>query len=297
MPWRGERASYHESFRPARPAVLHVRHLAAYSVLVLLLAGCFHAPTTSTERSASFAPFVEERIDGRPLRDFIADRTALLVGGMSTDALCSHAFASLSTAIKSVHGRYALGTATAVDARGYLLTAAHCVEWQPLHALYLDAGHVRVAPVRIVWRGDATREGCDMALLAIDRPLPAHFAWADEIKTGNVVVGAGPDYDAPAFGLGFFSGTAVKLEPNSTRPPAGATIFHTGPVHLGDSGGPLATTNGELLAINVGDIHELNLLLFSYQRASRAHRPDLPWLRDLVDRDFAANPPRSSIAD
>lgn len=280
-------------------AALRLRPCLAALVAVQFLTGCLQ-PTTSVERAATFQSFAARRVGAERLQDFIAQRTALLIGGMPADEVCSHAFASFAGAVKAVHGRYALGSATAIDSRGYLLTAAHCVAWKPLQALYWENGHVRLVPARVVWSGDADREGRDLALLAIDRPLPAHFAWAGDVRAGEPVVGAGPEYDSPAaFGLGWFSGTAVKTEarPPAGAEPAGTTIYHTGPVHLGDSGGPLATLDGRLVGITVGDIHELNLLRFSYQRASRAHRPDLAWLRDRVERDFASRRQAPPAAD
>lgn len=148
------------------------------------------------------------------------------------------------------------------------------------------------SPARVVWSGNARREGDDLAVLAIDRPVAAHFAWSDGIPAGEPVVGAGPDYDHTApLGLGLFSGTTLNAAPSAPGAAAGRAVFHTGPVHLGDSGGPLATAGGRLIAINVGDIHELNVFRLSYRKASRAHRPDLDWLRRVIEQDFAARKP------
>jgi S1-C subfamily serine protease len=275
-----------------------MRWLAASgSALVLaLLGGCLQAPATAVERAASFQALTARRVGDEALQDFVARRTALLIGGMPAGAVCSLPGDSVGSFVKAVHGRYALGSATAIDGRGYFLTAAHCVDWPSLHVLYFDADGVRLSAARLVWRGDSSRN--DLAVLAIDRPLTAYFAWADGIEIGNAVVGVGPEYEPENFGLGYFSGVALKLEPwAGPAVPAGMTLYHTGPMHLGDSGGPLANPDGQLIGINVGDIHELDILRFSYQKASRAHRPDLDWLRDLMESDFASNPPPSRPAD
>lgn len=250
------------------------------------------SPSSTAERAETFAPFASRRVGDAFLSDFIAQRTALLVGGMPDEAMRSHAFGSMSEAVKAAHGKHALGTAAAVDRRGYFLTAAHCIRWQPLHVVYPDGGDVRVARARVVWHGDPRKEGSDLAVVAIGEPLREVFAWAETVAVGDAVLGAGPNYDgAERFGLGFFSGVAVKLESNPDSKPPGTTLYHTGPMHLGDSGGPLTTPDGKLVGINVGDIHELNVFRLSYKRAARAHRPNPALLRELIERDAAAPRP------
>ncbi|MDO8545401.1 MAG: serine protease [Opitutaceae bacterium] len=261
---------------------------AGVPLALALLGGCVSSPS-SAERAASFQPFASRRVGAEPLQDFLTQRTAVLIGGMPADAVSTVCTESVASALKAVHGRYAVGSATAIDARGYFLTAAHCLEWQPLHVVRADGARIRLSMARVVWRGDPSAEGGDLAVLAIDESLRGHFSWADPVEAGEPVVGVGPNYDAAAdFGLGCFSGRTLKLEKHAEVEPRGTTVFHSGPMHLGDSGGPLATTGGQLIAVNVGDIHELNLLRLSHEKASRAHRPNLEWLRQLVERDVSS---------
>ncbi len=264
---------------------------------LLLLGGCIHEPSTTRERAASFAAFAGQRVGAERLQDFVIQRTALLIGGLDPSAVSALPVESVASALKEVHGRYAIGSAAAIDARGYFLTAAHCLDWQPLHVLYAHNGGVAVSAARVVWHGDASVEGGDLAVLAIDQALDRHFSWAEQITAGEPVIGVGPNYDYSGhFGIGCFSGVALKFEAHTAGIPSGSTVFHSAPMHLGDSGGPLTTTDGRLVAINVGDIHELNLLRFAYRRASRAHRPDLEWLRALVEADFISTHRRATSA-
>lgn len=268
-----------------RPFRRFATHLAGVAALCLL-SGCTLFWPTPEQRAASFAPHAPAQVEGTPIYDYVARRTAVLVGGMPPEVAAEVPISSLATAMAALHGRFAIGSATLIDRRGYLLTAAHCLVWQPLHVLFLDGPNVRLERARVVWHGDAQREGTDLALLAVDTTIPAAFAWAPEIPERGSVIGVGPKHERRgAHGLSFFSGEIVRVDRQVESVPPSATVFHSSPVRVGDSGGPLVTVEGRLIGVNVGDTQELNLFRLRYHKAARAHRPDLAWLQERIERD------------
>src|SRR5580658_2089603 len=65
---------------------------------------------------------------------------------------------------------------------------------------------------------------------------------------------------------------------------------HNAPLHPGDSGGPVVSTDGGLGGINADAvIGRPRWLSFSVETlSSAAERPDLEWLRQLIEQDAAA---------
>jgi S1-C subfamily serine protease len=280
--------------RDAAVAPLRLRLFSGFGKRLLCLAalsllpGCTLFWPTVEERAASFAPHAPANVEGTPIYDYVARRTAVLVGGMSPEAAAAVPLSSLATAMRAMHGRFAIGSATIIDRRGYLLTAAHCLVWQPLHVLFLDGATVRLARAQVVWHGDPQREGTDLALLAVDTALPEAFTWAADVPERGPVIGAGPKHERRgAHGLSCFSGEVVRATRHQNSAPPSTTVFHSSPVRVGDSGGPLLSVEGRLIAVNVGDTHELNVFRLRYHKAARAHRPDLDWLRERIERDLS----------
>lgn len=260
---------------------------------VTLLAGCAtrHVAHTATteERAASFAAFAALRVSGQPLEDFLVQRSAVLVGGAQI------AFDVSAAGPKAVSYRvvgphhFGISTATAVDRRGYFLTTAHSITAGPLYLVYSTGEGLRVAEPRVVWRGDPDA-GPDLALLCIDRPVERVFEWADGFRANDGVVEVGPNFETPlSFAIDCFGGRAVQTVRRAFRDGEvnGSILLHTAPGHPGDSGGPLATKDGRLLAIAVGGLNRFNPWRMSFENLHRAHRPDLGWLRRTIERDFA----------
>src|SRR5687767_169842 len=117
--------------------------------------GCTHV-VTSQERLASFAPHAAVKVDGQPVRSYLLERTGFLIGG--ADVIVERDGDGQAAGIElrnSDPTRLAFGSATAIDSRGYLLTAAHCVENAPVYVL-LHSNNVlaRVEKAEVLWRGD-----------------------------------------------------------------------------------------------------------------------------------------------
>lgn len=262
------------------------------AVLGLLL-GCNHAITTS-ERRASFQPYAEMTIAGTNAAEFLLRRTALLVneGG-------------------------GVGSATAIDRRGYFLTAAHCVGNEVVRLVVgRDAHHRFVVPARVVWRGDLTQGGPDLALLRTAWPIPHAFEWAPEVTVGQPVLVCGPDYEEGVertfqldclagrvkatgrrggAGNGKDGGAPGGRVAASARPPPMEggpgeveEFRHDAPVHHGDSGGPVVGLDGRLIGINFATVRLVFLPSIAMRVGVNASRPDLAWLRSLIEADDLA---------
>ena len=254
-----------------------MRHLSrqkSWLILVAFLAGCAHRrlPTTA-ERNLSFAPYENTQIDSLPARSYVARRTAMLFAGANVTTGDPAAPETLHLRL-SGRGRYSSSTATAIDRRGYFLTTGHSVERSPLFVIYFDGGGMSLAPARVVWRGHYEQHQPDLAVLHIDRPLPEAFTWTNRYQAGNRLLAAGPEYDRPEIrNLVCFAGELLRVVEHPDNNPPRTSIFHSAPVHPGDSGGPLTTTDGRLVAINIGNETKSEFSVLSSRTASRAHRP------------------------
>jgi S1-C subfamily serine protease len=281
-------------FRSLRPFIV----AAGAMTFCLLGGGCLHLPT-SAERSASFSAYARARIGGEQAGDYIIARSRFVFSGPNPSPTAGQ------PDVADLEGKQAeAGTATAIDPRGYFLTAGHCVGDKPLFLLIISQEAGYVIPVRVVWRG---QEGqLDLAILKVrESPglAPKYFEWARDFKPGDAVLAAGVSYDTDTRKFnGFiepFAGRILSVSALKGSSPPGQTILHDSPGRPGDSGGPLVTPDGRLVGITVGAsgafefpywIHKSVPLQIPFQRvAARALRPDLDWLRRTIDDDFAAH--------
>jgi hypothetical protein len=65
------------------------------------------------------------------------------------------------------------------------------------------------------------------------------------------------------------------------------SIRHNAPLREGDSGGPLADVDGRLIGINVKAGRIFSPLHLLGRKVGVAERPDLAWLRQLIERHAA----------
>jgi len=186
------------------------------------------------------------------------------------------------------------GTATPIDQRGYFLTAAHCVEKGHVWLAFLRDTRLEVERARIVWRGDEKKGGPDLAILCVPQPLTWTFQWAAEFTNGSPVVDVGLNWDDHShdFELQCMAGRVLKVsEALKAESSDYRVITHSSPLHSGDSGGPVLLPDGRLLGINIGGRRVIRLPQFSIEvKCSEAHRPDLAWLRKVIDADAASFP-------
>jgi hypothetical protein len=203
-----------------------------------------------------------------------------------------------------VDARSSFGSATAVDRRGYFLTAAHCVSAGPVYLFCSPKsdGIVIMVRGRVVWRGETMSS--DLAIVSIDQAIGRAFEWSAEPAKGEPGLGFGAGY--PGLGNRENLDSSIRYinavipeafaETLQTVKPAEATpgvrpIEAAGLVHPGDSGGPLVALDGRLIAINVAWSHMFEVDGHIYRvpwdrPRAVALRPDLGWLRETIDDDY-----------
>jgi S1-C subfamily serine protease len=230
--------------------------------------GCApHTFPSDRERVDSFRTLVGSRVGSESLEQYLRRRTAVLIG-------------------ENPGGELRISEAVAVDAGGYFLTAAHCIESAELHLFYFDGSHVRVASPRVVAvRKDKLHD--DFAVLHVQGTTRCVFEWAEgQLLDGLEVaaaVGGGPD-EPRSKGLivsapQCLAGRIMSVAPSDS---IAMRILHDLPLRPGDSGGPLATAEGKLIGINTGV-----RVSWLGEAVGMAVRPDPRWVRRQIARDAA----------
>lgn len=256
------------------------RRFLALSLCACLL-GCVHL-ASHEEKIASFKPFSHSRIGNQTLQEYLEARTAVLIAGAKPISVTPRDGAiGVELMPVGTDGKVDIGSATAVAADGYFLTAAHCLHRQPVFLVISTPTGPRGVICRVVWRPPPRAENlCDMAILKIDVPMEYAFAMADnsDLVAGEPLVTAG--------GNGEAGGHLLSASPNNPSPaydvPFSYAIIHDIPLAQGDSGGPLTTLDGKLIGIEI-----LATGLYLGPRQGIALRPDPLWLRRQIDNDRA----------
>ena len=255
------------------------------AVASAFLAGCVQG--TVSERKTSFSPYTDTRVGSQALRGFLASRTAVLLTGAHLKVTASETNPGVIN-FQTPSPSLVLGSAAAVDHRGYFLTAAHGVGKDPIYLVSARRGQLQVETARLVWRADLPRGEPDLALLWVPRRLDQVFEWASGFQVGEPVVAVGQNYQPPLdIEIVSVAGT-LQASGTGSGPRLGARwIRHSAPLRKGDSGGPLADVEGRLIGINV----KAGRTFSSWQPLGRkvglAEHPDLAWLRQLIERHAA----------
>jgi serine protease Do len=264
---------------------------AAAGILLLIFCflsgGCLHDNNTPARRDASFLPYADAKVGQVTLREFLRARSAVVFEGDQLRVTLSGAdhFNIKGTV-------FGIGSAAAIDRRGYFLTAAHCVGKETCLLLFRDKGQMQSQTARIVWRGDESKNQPDLALLRVPLPLQDVFQWTPGFTNGERIVASGINVlSNKVIKSQCMAGKILKLDTVSeTVLPHYICISHDAPLRPGDSGGPLVATDGRLVGIDSDAvIGRLWWASFSVGTVySDAERPDLEWLRQLIEQDAAA---------
>jgi Trypsin-like peptidase domain len=273
------------SFTPAN-------RTTAFLLVVLCAsgAGCVHL-SSPTERDASFLPYNGVKVGEESLWNYLLVRSGILHGAESLETTSTGEHSFRFTSKPPLNS----GTAAAIDQRGYFLTAAHCVEEGQFRLAFLRDGKLQVDRPRIVWRGDEKKGEPDLAILCVSRPIGRTFQWAAEFTNGSPVVDLGLSIEGRPPHLKTqptcVAGRVLKVSEALSADYLDYTVVsHSSPLRPGDSGGPLVLSDGRLLGINVMVRPDFQWSHLSFEQHSEAHRPDLLWLRKIIDADAALFP-------
>jgi S1-C subfamily serine protease len=257
------------------------------AILMLLNAGCAFQQSEST-RASSFDPHAGRRIGEVDAETFLRSRVALLV---SSDENPTNKWMAGDLHLPDGSN---LGCAVAVDRRGYLLTAAHCLKHKFVYLILHDAQTTRALRARVVWPGSSRKGQPDLAILHVRRTLDHTFDWADEVHKDERVMAVGLSWtNQPGRALRGFElmGGRIldcsKLEEEE----ANLNVATDVPLQPGDSGGPLVDSEGHLVGINVqGTPPFVHAILPKRIFPMLTACPSRKWVEETIEEDVAKRP-------
>ena len=282
------------------------RRIPAAALLLslgLALAGCTIAEPSDAARAASFQALAQRQVEGEPLWRFLRQRTVDVISGVELHEV--HATETgyywRGQPTGEAH-QFGLSAAVPIAEDGYFLTTAHSVPWEPSYVVIRKGEQVRWAPARVVWRGEAARDGfsilrrpqwsgeTDLAILYAPLAPPAvveQWADAEALTAGERLAGAGSS--------GVFAGHLLELgigvveldEPTDADGGGVMWLRHDLPTRGGDSGGPVVLTDGRFAGIHSKGIWTLNLLSPGemYRHTGVTVLPERDWVMQVIEAD------------
>lgn len=252
-----------------------------------LACGCAYRQSEAV-RAASFSPYTQQRIGQEDIRAYLCSRVAFVT---TSDENPTNKWATGDFRLPDVSN---LGCAAMIDSRGYFLTAAHCLNHSFIYLIYDDLPVTRAMRARVVWQGDWRNGQPDLAILQVRRPLKLTFDWADEIHIDQLVIAVGMawtnhPYRQPQRAQ-LMAGKILAT--NKLKAAEGfLRVANNLPLQPGDSGGPLVDEQGRLIGINVqGTPPSVHWILPKRVLPMVAERPNLNWLRAIIEKDAANHP-------
>jgi len=224
--------------------------------LLLTLAGCVGLSVPSADALAKARSSLQVPFTTIQLQHINASVYLLLAADQKLDlvSMLSHreqGLKELGDLIQSKGAEhFSFGLAFAIDHRGYLLTAAHCVEKRS--QLYL-IGQRNSTPLilqaRVIHALRSREPGTEIALLRTSEPLDEVLPLAPPpmIKDDLYAV----SWLVPPQGAHFAKGQLLKTNLPGDQP-ALRTFETTIPLWHGDSGGPLLDSQARVVGINTG---------------------------------------------
>ncbi|MBC7366782.1 MAG: trypsin-like peptidase domain-containing protein [Undibacterium sp.] len=251
------------------------RLLLFLSLCALCTSGCIYRYPTEKNRRDSYAP-LQTTLGSTTMEAHMRARSAFIISGSD---LKSETANDGSLQLNTASGlRPSFAAATAIDTRGYYLTAAHATHEKDILLIPLDGSLATPVPARVVWRGSASLHQ-DLALLYVPVKVTNTFQWGDsEVRIGDPVYLIGPssltgDSASPLLFAGLVCGRSEPTADSGTP----VVITHDAPGAPGDSGGPLVSANGRLIGITTGARRFLSIASSTGSIKFR-----LPFLRPLA---------------
>lgn len=227
----------------------------------------------------------EATIAGQPAQDWVWDRSAIVVAGVGGGEF-GVAFGPDRTKVRKQKKEPGdeqsadAGSAAAISPDGYFLTAAHCVEKSPVWLVVRTwAGQPEVLAARVVWAGDESRGGPDLAIVHVERWTDRYLLLASAPAIPREVLSCGSGIGSGRWcagrGLGVGGGEYAGVPCTTVR--------HSSPVSLGDSGGPAIDATGVLIGVNI----EVEVEIGTGVGEATAVRPGQAWLDAQLQKDRA----------
>jgi hypothetical protein len=265
-------------------------NLISASVVAVTLAACKHTDyVTDSQRWESAEGLTTRRVAGSWLDCYLQQRTAVLLCGSMVASSARATGETLSVEFRGAPNTTLGGPAhaVAIAADGYFLTAAHCLhDGYVNYLVYTDGSCARIAAARTVYRVWDPAKGLDCAILHVDAELPYVFEWAraKDPTVGTAVVAVGQSVLRRTGELSCclsqmcFGGRIVGIQRLGGD---SLEVRSDIPARKGDSGGPVATVEGKLVAIDVRK-HFGPLKSFNF---SVSLRPDPAWVDRVIQED------------
>lgn len=252
---------------------------------LVFLGGCASAYRAALDhleatKPGSLGGWVAAEIDGQDARDWLWARSAIIVGGAEDFTAVFNPDRTRMQRTSPGDDKADAGSAVPVTADGYFLTAAHCVEKTPLWiVLRTEDNQPQRFPARVVWAGDESTGGPDLALVHIDAPTQKYLTIDDKPFIPRQVLCCGSGIGS----LRWCAGTGVSVSGGDYRGVPCTVTVHTAPVSLGDSGGPAVDADGVFIGVNI----EVEVQFDGTDAHATAIRPGEQWLRDRIAEDRA----------
>jgi S1-C subfamily serine protease len=249
-------------------------------LLGILTGGCAHKQVAQN-RDDSFLPYAQTKVGHAPLESFLNARSSMLFRADYFKVTpTGTTYGNIAIDGRAFH----LGVATAIDRRGYFLTAAHCLRKGPFKLIVPYHGEFGGVTARVVWRGNVSKGQPDLALLDAGLPLEHVFEWSPDFTNGEDVVALGLNVIAPHHTqTQCLAGKITGLTDSpATAAPQYQSIAVDMPLLREDNGGPLIATDGQLIGIDINSAKSGPTGM-----SGTAQRPDLAWLKQLIDQDAA----------
>jgi S1-C subfamily serine protease len=255
-------------------------HLWCLLSVAFALGGC--ANRIDATRRASFSPFSGARIGNESVSQFAVARTAFII---SADGLTITPSEMEPSGFRAeISGPdVELGSAAAIDRRGYFLAAAHCVKGNTTYLLRGSAPRGGWERASVVAKGNISKNGPDFALLYVPTGADQVFDWAPSYKVEDSVISVGPNPNEEKVEIVCFAGKIANVRQGADNDPYQAVITHTGPSRHGDSGGPLLGLDGRLIAINIASVKESKKTKIDGEARTIAVRPQVASLQSMID--------------